>query len=184
MSRTQALMLTIIGTSVFLCGIFLLIIADQSTMLMKKPPNDTQLSPTDSDASVKLIEFLIPFHQKVIDQSRLQLAQTKNPDQALFLRKAIDTRVAEISIMKTWYKSWTNTDFTLKTDQNADLAKIDSSSDTQFYKDLYTYNQAGTLRISALQTEATTNTQINTLSKTIITNLSEENSKMNTWKSP
>lgn len=184
MTRAQALMLTLLGTSVFLSGIFLLIIADQSSLPLKNSNVIAGSTTSISDANAEIIEYLIPFHQSVIDQSRLRLAQTKSQDQALFLRKVIDTRVAEISIMKTWYKSWTTQDFALKPEQDANLAKMDVLSDRQFYKDLNSANADGIERISTLQTNANIKTEMNTMSKTIVANLREENTILASWITP
>ena len=183
MTRAQALMLTLLGTSVFLCGIFLLIIADQLYTPLKKTNIATQSPLRVSSENATIIEYLIPFHQNVIDQSRLKLAQTKNQEQAFFLRKVIDTRVAEISIMKTWYKSWTNTDFAVKSGQEANLANNNITIDTQFYKDLSSANNSGIQRITELQSSSI-KAEMSTMSKTIVANLREENESLTPWIAP
>ena len=131
------------------------------------------------------LENMIPHHQEAIDSSKTILNVTSDPEIKIFAQKVITSQTKEIDDMKTWYKSWYNTDYSPNSNYIMMMGGMQGKSgaelDKAYVQGMIAHHKEAvqmakkTLVINNIKTET------KTLANDILANQNKEIKQLSSW---
>jgi len=148
------------------------------------------------------IEQMIPHHEDAITMAKLAQTKTQRSEVKALANNIIDSQGKEISLMRSWYKSWFGRELpagnqvmqhhgmmsssssmhmgVTGTDQDMEKLSNASDFDTAFVEEMIPHHQMAVMMASMLK-DGTQRSEMKKLADDIITSQSNEIVQMRTW---
>ena len=130
------------------------------------------------------VENMIPHHQEAIDSSKTILNVTTDPDIKTFAQNVITDQSKEIDDMKTWYKSWYNTEYTPSANyfpmMDSMKGKKGVELDKTYIRSMIEHHK-GAVQMAQKVLAISTKDEIKTLAQNIVSNQNMEIKQLSDW---